>query len=577
MVSLMTADRLLLSSIAVLVLELGCGERSDAQVDEDVRPAETETLDDTNAAEVFVCVRDLDCAPFAGCCLDLACEGGQCVPRYVADCCVQPGSCAVATPLHRAECRTACAPYGCEPRLVLGAERCGDTPWKLDLTPVGVSALSLAPPNGPADRVLWHLSPLRRFDGHPALRAGDILCPTTHVGPHDPTCTPLGAGSPLRLAFDTPPFALPADVATVVELALWVDLSSAPTTAETIAGLELMAVDEGGASTLLWSSRPPTSQALRPFTPLPQRRWTPRLVDLSLFAGRSIRLRAIFDSPDARARGREGVSIGRLKVRTACTADLEPTDPTPCAQPAAVAVHPVATTLYVPMPPEDAHVNGCAPCTRTLDCPPTTRCTSQRCEAGRCLQETFADCCESTPSWPFSPAFSELETTGPWRAATTDDAEPALVYATEDGLAPAGEASAGEARTGPLRLPESDPIFSFSLALSTEWDVAPSNSNPAGVDLLEVLIWLDDAPTLPPTTVWTSTRIGGTTLGQTRRMAIDLSPWRGRNVRIGWRFQTGDAEANAGGSVVIGRPLVRRECPDCTASDEAAEVCEPAR
>ena len=81
-----------------------------------------------------------------------------------------------------------------------------------------------------------------------------------------------------------------------------------------------------------------------------------------------------------------------------------------------------------------------------------------------------------------------------------------------------------------------------------------------------------DAPVaLAPAIVWDAREIGGTTLGTWIDVTIDLTPWRGRSVRLGWRFNTGDADANEAEGVYIDQAVVFRACPGCEAGDVAPE------
>ena len=77
---------------------------------------------------------------------------------------------------------------------------------------------------------------------------------------------------------------------------------------------------------------------------------------------------------------------------------------------------------------------------------------------------------------------------------------------------------------------------------------------------------------MAPSIVWDSREVGGTTLGEWVTVTIDLTPWRGREVRLGWRFATGDADANEAEGVYVDQAVVFRECPGCAAGELLDEV-----
>jgi hypothetical protein len=193
------------------------------------------------------------------------------------------------------------------------------------------------------------------------------------------------------------------------------------------------------------------------------------------------------------------------------------------------------------------------------------------------------DCCDPRVSWSANPGFEGplegWETSGAWQVSSlrAESGSFALHFGLPDGsgLAPAETPTAGEVMSPAVRVPEDGPVWAFSVWLSTEWDTAPSTSNPARVDLLEALVWFDDLAGLPPMVVWDSSAIGGTTSGAWQRVAIDLHPWRALTVRFGWRFSTGDGEANAPGAVFVDRPALRSSCPGCGAPEESAGLCSP--
>ncbi len=544
--------------------------------------ATEDIVDDAVEVGVSGCLTDADCAALAGCCLEAQCREGQCVPTYVPDCCVEPGPCAVDTPLHGGLCETPCEAFGCARRLALSEDECGQEIWSMGPDPLP----QFTPVESVSGRVFWHPDPRRPFDGRPSLRVGDVLCPTYHDGPHDADCRPIGESRPVRAGLEGEWFTLP-QVAAVAELALWVDVDPSPTTDRAIDGLDLFVVEDTGASHQVWSSRPLPLYALAvPVAPVPQRTWTPVIVDLSRWAGTTVRLRLVFDTLDGRENDREGVALGRLRVRTPCPSERSRetlSALTACEQVTSVPVYPLADALLVSLPPADTNHRGCSLCSAASQCELTGDCEMASCEAGYCRVMTQASCCEMSPTWNAAPGFESplegWETTGPWQVSDlrAESGTYTLHFGMPDGsgLAPGLESAEGEAKSPVMRVPDEAPVWSFSLWLSTEWDGAPSVTNPAGVDLLEALVWLDRWPALPAMVVWSSSEVGGTTSVAWERIAVDLKPWRGLDVRLGWRFRTGDSEMNSPGAVFIDRPLLRESCPGCGARDEMDGACAP--
>ncbi|HRE89693.1 MAG TPA: hypothetical protein PK095_11210, partial [Myxococcota bacterium] len=142
------------------------------------------------------------------------------------------------------------------------------------------------------------------------------------------------------------------------------------------------------------------------------------------------------------------------------------------------------------------------------------------------------------------------------------------------GLAAEGEAASGTALGPSVRIHERDPVWRFALKLSTEWDAAPSTENPRGIDLLEALVVLDDDPRSPAEAfvVWDSRAVSGTTSGAWVVIEVPLDRFAGRSVRLGWRFDTVDAEVNSPGAVFVDEASVVRACPPC---DPDRETCRP--
>lgn len=530
-----------------------------------------DTLDDASPIEtadgqVATCTTDQDCAEFAGCCIDPVCREGVCMPSYVLGCCTVVAPCPATAPLLRGYCDAPCEPQGCIESLRLDDRGCDGTLYELALTPEGLSGLTIDDPT--PDRVAWHLSALRPFAGAPSLRAGDVLCPSYHSGPLDSRCRPLGEGGPVRIAFDTPPIALPAEVAALVELWVYADLPESDGLTTPLDGLELQIVPiESGVAFPVWSTR---------LGPIEAARWTPVLVDAARWAGLTVRVRAVFDTLDGRDNDHEGIALGRVRVRTACADDRIAPDRGVCEIAWPTIPYRLDEVLMVFGPPDPTA--ACAPCEAAADCATHDACEVAACTQGRCdvRRELTAQCCTADPRWQSAgdfegPLAEGWSATGSWAPSNLRSlsGEGALHFGRPDGsgIADPGERAAGETLSPPLVVPEEHPRWRFWLWLGTEWDAAPSSDNPLGLDLLEALVWPVTTPplALAPTALWTSREIGGTTRGEWLEVTVDLDAWRGRTVRLGWRFDTGDADANEAEGVWIDGAEVYRDCSAVTA------------
>lgn len=524
-----------------------------------------------DVGEPTACGGDLDCAHIQGCCYVGVCASGTCVARALTDCCSVPGPCAVSTPLHAATCAETCVAGGCEKTLRLPDADCGAPElWDLDLTTDPLSQVTVAD-SDPDDRVAWHPTLRRGLGGGPSLHAGDVVCPTYYSGPLDAACRPLDPAAEadtVRLSLDSGAVLLPVDRPAVAELWLWLDLErSGRPAGATYDGVEVSAIDDAGVLWPRWSSRQ---------TPPAPRTWTPVLVDLSELAGRTVRLRVAFDTVDGRDNDHEGVYLGALRVFPPCASDRGCPAPTACAQGTVTAITPSSDSLCVSHAPEPGA--PCVQCNTDDQCATSDPCDTGVCNAGRCevTRTLTAECCTPAEAFPPPAAFEvdlgpdwriDAPTVGAWHRSErrAHGGQGALRFGVPGAAetAPAGEAASGEVWSPPLVPPPDAPAWTFWVWLSTEFDGAPDPLNPAGLDLLEAVVAVDTgAPvSLPPAVVWDSRAIGGTSGGAWWPVSIDLGPFAGQVVRLGWRFATGDAEANDGEGAFIDDVSAVRVCP----------------
>ncbi len=527
------------------------------------------------------CESDDDCAHLEACCLDVVCQDNVCMPAYVSRCCVVDGPCAVSTSLRSGTCEARCEANGCIESLRLGDTRCNETLWELPLTAEGMRQVTIIDPV--PDRVTWHLSRLEPFAGRDALRAGDVLCPTYFTGPLDATCQPVGTeAGVVDVAFVTAPIPIPQEIASQVELWLFADLPTSDGLSTPLDGLELEVISTTQGPFVAWSTR---------VSPIVTGQWTPVLVDMSLWGGKSVQLRFSFKTLDGRDNDHRGIAIGTLRVRTACAADRTATDRSVCELAYPTPVRGLDDALVVYGPPDPAR--ACEPCTAATTCTRVDTCDVAVCTTGTCQieRELTATCCTPDARWAGDGSFEDplptpeeitpegWITSGPWSVSSLRSllGERALHFGEPDGsgIAAPGQAAEGTLLSPVVAVPDDAPRWRFSLWLATEWDAAPSSDNPAGLDLLEAVVLAATPVPVAPSIVWDSREVGGTTLGQWVTVTIDLTPWRGREVRLGWRFGTGDADANDAEGVYIDQAVVFRECPGCGAGELLDPACAP--
>lgn len=537
---------------------------------------------DDTSIDYVPCESDDDCAPYAGCCLDPRCRDGQCLPYYVPACCTTPdqGPCATTTAFHTGTCEATCVAHGCVESLSLPPGSCSTDVWSLTRDATGILELSFSDYDT-SDRVTWTLDAGRPFGGAPSLHAGDVVCPTYYDGPLGADCRPLAtlpdgsaddAGA-ITLGLDTPPIALASDHPSIAQLWLWIDVGEGH-----VDGLTVNVAALNGPLVPVWDSR------TAPAASLPRATWTPIVVDLSEHAGETIRIGLRFETFDGRDNDHPGVYLGELRVRGLCADDTTCPAPAPCAAVRQVAVTPFADVSACVVAPADPGP-ACVACTSPATCPTSDPCDVATCDLGVCgvHREVTAACCTSDATWPGDASFEGpleggWETEPGWAisAVDSDIGTGSLHFGLSDGsgIAEPGEAAAGTVWSPPVTLPRDAPVWSFALKLSTEWDAMPSADNIGGLDLLEALITPVATAPVAPAVVWDSKAIGGTTSGAWDRIRIALDAFAGQTVRLGWRFQTGDAHANDGGGVYIDDARIFRACPGC-GSEALSEACDP--
>ena len=122
----------------------------------------------------------------------------------------------------------------------------------------------------------------------------------------------------------------------------------------------------------------------------------------------------------------------------------------------------------------------------------------------------------------------------------------------------------------PFTVPDDEPVLRFALWLATEWDAAPSASNPLGLDRLSLRVGLPGAST-PPAEIWGSELLGGTTQGAWVAVEVSLALFAGLEVTLGVHFSTADEAVNYSEGAYLDSVSVVRRCPACDPDDPGCD------
>ncbi len=311
----------------------------------------------------YDCAGSASCATAADCddgdaCTADACAAGACVHEPQACGCVTSADCDDGDP-----CTVdACEAGACRHALDYGPGCCAEQNHvKIAFGDGTAGGLVLAPSDTPAR---WSVSKHRFKSGPASLYFGNPATFTYAV----PGQASAGTAT-------TPSLALPAGYPVRLRFALWLDVEALPDYDR----FEVRVL-EGAGSTTVWQK-----SALAPSE---YKAWADVEVNLSGFAGRTVRVQFAFDSVDALENATEGVYLDDLEVRTlcqpygGCAFDAECADALPCTVDACVdgaCVHPVDP--------------GC--CEAPADCDDHYACTLDGCFGGQCVHEAVPDCCVS--------------------------------------------------------------------------------------------------------------------------------------------------------------------------------------
>lgn len=418
----------------------------------------------------------------------------------------------------------------------------------------------------PGDQVTWHRSTRRFAAGSGALHLANPRCQTYYGGALGADCAPTAEGQQdsqrVSVTLLSPFFTLPATTPAMVTFLVFSRVE--PALGRGDAEPDVLRVRVEPLSNPSW----PVASTLDLGKSTD---WAPLAVDLAPWRGQVVRLRFEFDTFDGEDNLYEGVWLDELVVRATCTAggccqsDLDCAAPvSDCARARCLPFAQGSGRACAELPAIPGL--GCRTCASSGDCDDADPCTLDSCELpastspdalGTCANARF--CCLErelfastfdTSLAPWSTPPPPTPTAPRWQvragrawfgdAMTGTYASPAEAPARgtlTSPLIPLPQVASAEA-TPPQRL-----LLTFSLELSTEWDLVPAAdfSNPTGLDQLTLEL-LDGALV---TRLWTSDQLAGSTRSLTLPLTFDLTPWRGRTVTLRFTFDSGDGTANA--------------------------------
>ncbi|MGM0574455.1 MAG: hypothetical protein ACQEXJ_01800 [Myxococcota bacterium] len=327
--------------------------------------------------------------------------------------------------------------------------------------------------------------------------------------------------------------------------------------------------------------------------------WAQIGVDLDAWAGSTVRVGFRFDSVDDASNTHGGVRIDELTVTSICTGEGTCLGQADCDDGDA------CTTDWCVLGECQSEKTDPLCCDADEDCDDGNNCTIDTCsEEGSCTfayDETKTNCCSEAPwvdAWTATfedgdDGFTvDTDSTPVTWHRTTDAAasgeasfnfsDPATgMYATGDDTA-----SSGRLISKPITVPPFEvgtPYAEFELLMATEWDDNdPTEFQPIfSVDDFRVLVApADDLEAAEEW--WVSHYLTNTTRGQWLHSRVDLSDWRGEDVRLVFEFDSGDEKNNgyAGpfvddvGFATTCKAAAGVECVyggDCEASDACKE------
>ncbi|MBT9556898.1 MAG: hypothetical protein IV100_12760 [Myxococcales bacterium] len=271
-----------------------------------------------------------EACPAAGPCTLPVCLGGVCAEAASPDCCDTPLDCDDGDPCTDHTCtdgRCGTTPQNtpaCCATLVYGATFSGD--------------LEGAEVSGNGEAVAWHLSTVRDHSPGGSLHFADPES-GRYENPIQDGKIPASAG-----AVATPTVALPAGKTLTLVFWLWLDVERLPEFDEL-----WVEIESDGLFTPVWNKDALPDEDYKS--------WTRVAVDVSDYAGQSVRFHFRIDTLDGTVNGGEGAFLDDLVVQAACGDEPE--------------------------------------CVADADCADDDACTEDRCTDGACTSGALAGCCST--------------------------------------------------------------------------------------------------------------------------------------------------------------------------------------
>lgn len=443
----------------------------------------------------------------------------------------------------------------------------------------GLAPFEHSPGYDPDAEVGWRVDTYDAHSGAFALYFGDPGCMTYYSGAMGPDCEPL---DPLQAdaaavsgRIRSAPFKLGnKDAPCLYLMTFWLRLDAEATwsdfESQTADQLRVFVVNDDNED-----EEEVFASAVDTGTNSTDGAWRQFAVDLSSWWGKTIRVELSFDSLDGTDNAHMGAFVDDIVVRSAATVQscdqgaLCPSDLNSCTDDSCVTLtnlpdQALGLCAYLK---EDL---SCATCESDADCTPEGLCQIATCGDGLCGFELDTACCEASlanllVTVDFNDDSDAWITDGDadndaapvlWSTAYDVDGDgdgelyfgdPTRACATPaEGICPSYDAGDqpvhGLVESPTWVLPETAAflLLSFDLKLGTQWDDVPVEEffNAYGEDRLSLVVRAGGALT----ELWRSDEIHGSTMsygdkGQ-RRIGIDVSAYRGRAVRFGFRFDS---------------------------------------
>lgn len=527
------------------------------------------------------CDADDQCGHLESSCCDSAfCnEESVCELGTLTECCETSADCEDGSSGTNDVCVDACVIGGCLHK----APTCDvDKTYSQKTFDDGTLQLLQVFDDNPGDGVSWHVTSKASVSPSSSLRFGRSDCDFYYNGPVE-DCVPTGsfadAGTPMSARVETSSFGVDPGVG--IYLGFWVRMAAkegfpaqggAP--AVDIDYLQV-SVLQGATSKVVWRS----TEAFGSENTT-QGQWAFQTVNLSGYEGSmSISFEFVayasnnFYATDGSIL--EGVYLDEIRVQATCQDAFCDSNSVPCASDGngctddtcslyangsgGVCAYPLATPGA-----------ECQPCGQPGDCGDDA-CFDYACEDQQCSANLKDECCSPNSTFPSFTAPGETASEGfesgllaGWIMddPTPDDnvgwqtdlegpfkgayslyfGDPSThTYAAVDALGQAQPAVA-TAWTQGFSLPADSfrtPVISFWLNMSTEYNGSEGPGAEENYDTLS--IWVERVATGETAEAWNSKSMGNTTNGSYQQVGVDLSDFTNDYIRIGLRFDSGDA------------------------------------